>query len=37
MFVWRVAGRGPAAGCGGEMLPGGKVLRVGVSGLMYNF
>ena len=28
-----VTGRGPAVGCGGEMLPGGKVLRVGVSGL----
>ena len=36
MVVWRVAGWGPAAGCGGEMLPGGKVLRVGVSGLTYN-
>ena len=34
MIVWRVAGRGPAAGCGGEMLPGGNVLRVGVYGLM---
>ena len=33
MIVWRVSGRGPAAGCGEEMLPGGYVLRVGVSGL----
>ena len=33
MIVWRVAGRGPAAGCGGEMLPGGYVLKVEVSGL----
>ena len=30
MRVWRVEGWGPAAGCGGDMLPGGKDMRSGV-------
>ena len=33
-ILLRVTGLGPTAGCGGEMLPQGKALRVGASGFM---